>query len=116
MIRKFLIVFTTLAVAVASAATYRVKLLQPTVISGTMLKAGEYKVEVGDNKAVFKAGKETAEATVKVESVNQKFTSTTFRYERGVDGSLKLQELKIGGSNVRLLFTGPTGASGATGR
>ena len=47
MIRKVLIVFTTLAVAMASAATYRVKLLEPTRVSGTTLKAGEYKVEVG---------------------------------------------------------------------
>jgi hypothetical protein len=105
MIKKVLITFTTLAVAVASAATYRVKLLEPTVISGTTLKAGEYKVEVLDNKAVFTAGKKTAQAAVKVESGSQKFTTTSFRYDKTADGTLKLQQLKIGGSNMTLVFT-----------
>ncbi len=105
MIKRILITFTTLAVAVASAATYRVKLLEPTVISGTVLKAGDYKVEVLDNKAVFSAGKKTAEAKVRVESVTQKFNATSFRYDKAADGTVKLQELKIGGSNMKLVFT-----------
>jgi hypothetical protein len=105
MIRKVLITFTTLAVAVASAATWRVKLLEPTVVSGTMLKAGDYKLEVLDNKAVFTAGKQTAQAKVKVESTNQKFNTTSFRYDTAADGRLRLQELKIGGSNMKLVFT-----------
>jgi len=105
MIKKVLITFTTLAVAVASAATYRVKLLEPTVVSGTMLRAGDYKVEVLDNKAVFTAGKQTAEAKVKVESANQKFNTTSFRYDKAADGRLRLQEMKIGGSNMKLVFT-----------
>lgn len=105
MIKKALITFTTLAVAVASAATYRVKLLEPTVVSGTMLKAGDYKVEVLDNKAVFTAGRQTAQATVNVESADQKFTTTSFRYDKAADGRLRLQELKIGGSNLKLVFT-----------
>jgi len=105
MIKKVLITFTTLAVACASAATYRVRLVEPTVVSGTMLKAGDYKVEVGDNKATFTAGKKSTEAKVKVESATQKFNSTSFRYDKAADGSLKLQEMKIGGSNMRLVFT-----------
>lgn len=105
MIKKVLITFTTLAMAVASAATYRVKLVEPTVVSGTMLKAGDYKVEVLDNKAVFTAGKQTTEAKVKVESAEQKFNTTSFRYDKAADGSLRLQELRLGGSNTRLVFT-----------
>lgn len=105
MIKKVLITFVTLAIGVASAATYRVKLLEPTIVSGTMLKAGDYKLDVVDNKALFKAGKQTAEATVKVESANEKFNVTSFRYDKAADGTLRLQELKIGGSNMRLVFT-----------
>ena len=105
MMKKVLITFATLAVAVASAATtYRVKFVEPTVVNGTTLKAGDYKVEVLDNKAVFTAGKHTTEAKVKVESADQKFNSTSFRYDKTTDGALKLQELKIGGSNTRLVF------------
>ena len=105
MFKKVLITFATLAVAVASAATtYKVKLVEPTMVSGTMLKAGDYKVEVLDNKAVFTTGKTTKEAKVKVESAEQKFNSTSFRYDKSTDGSLRLQELKIGGSNTKLVF------------
>lgn len=104
MMKKVLITFATLAVAVASAATYRVKFVEPTVVNGTTLKAGDYKVEVLDNKAVFTAGKQSTEAKVKVESAEQKFNTTSFRYDKATDGSLKLQELKIGGSNTRLVF------------
>jgi len=104
MTRKFLILFA-MAAAVASAATYRVKLLQPTVIAGTTLKAGDYKLQIQDNKAVFSAGKNTAEAAVKVESADQKYTSTSFRYDRATDGTLKLQELKLAGTNTKLVFT-----------
>ena len=104
MMKKVLITFLTLAAAVASAATYRVKLLEPTMISGTTLKAGDYKVEVLDNKAVFTKGRQTAEAKVKVESADQKFNTTSFRYDKAADGTLKLQEMKIGGSTMRLVF------------
>jgi hypothetical protein len=104
MTKKFLILFA-MAAAFASAATYRVRLLQPTVIAGTTLKAGEYKLQIQDNKAVFSAGKNTAEATVKVENADQKYTSTSFRYDRATDGALKLQELRLAGTNTKLVFT-----------
>ena len=104
MIKKVLILFATLAVAVASAATYRVKLITPSVVNGTALKAGEYKVEVLDNKAVFTAGKQTAEAKVKVETADQKFGTTSSKYNQSPDGTMKLQEMKIGGSNTKLVF------------
>jgi len=103
MTKKFFVLFA-MAAALASAATYRVKLLQPTVIAGTTLKAGDYKLQVQDNKAVFTAGKSTAEAQVKVESADQKFASTSFRYDRAADGTLKLQEVKIAGTNTKLVF------------
>jgi len=105
MFKKVLITFATLAVAMASAATtYKVKLVEPTMVSGTMLKAGDYKVEVTDTRAVFTAGKHTTEAKVKVETASEKFNATSFRYDKDTQGNLKLQEMKIGGSNMKLLF------------
>jgi hypothetical protein len=46
------------AVAMASAATksYSITLLQPTVVGNTELKAGSYKVDVTDQKAVIHSG------------------------------------------------------------
>jgi len=103
MTKKVIILFA-MAAAFASAATYRVKLLQPTVVAGTTLKAGDYKLEIQDNKVLFTAGKNVAEAKVKVENADQKYTSTSFRYDRATDGTLKLQELKLAGTNTKLVF------------
>jgi hypothetical protein len=107
MIKKVLISFATIAVAAASAATYHVRLLENSVVNGTELKAGEYKVDVLDNdkKAIFHKGKETTEAKVKVETANGKFHQTTMRYDRSTDGKMKLQEMNIAGSNTRLIFS-----------
>lgn len=106
MIKKVLISFATLAVAAASAATYHVRLLEDSMVNGTELKAGDYKVDVldKDNKAIFHKGKQTTEAKVKVETANDKFSKTTVRYDNG-DGKMKLQQLSIGGSNFRLIFS-----------
>jgi len=107
MFKKFLISFATIAVAAASAATYHVRLVQDTLINGTELKAGEYKVDVldKDSKAVFHKGHATTEAKVKVENASSKFRQTTFRYDQEPNGKMKLQELNIGGSNTRLIFS-----------
>ncbi len=102
MMKKVLITFATIAVAAASAATYNVQLLEPSVVNGNLLKAGDYKLEVKNDTAVFKAGRKATEAKVKVETAGQKFGSTSFRYDRATDGSLKLQEVRIGGSTTKL--------------
>ena len=104
MIKKVLILFATLAVAAASAATYNVNLLEPTLLNGKELKAGQYKIDVQGDKAVFHRGKQTTEAPVRVETKGEKFRQTTFRYDRDPDGRMKLQEIKIGGSNTSLVF------------
>ena len=40
MLKKFVLTFAILALAVASAATYKVTLAQPSVVKGNALKAG----------------------------------------------------------------------------
>ena len=104
MIKKVLISFATIAVAAASAATYKVNLLEPTLVNGQELKAGQYKVDVNGDKAVFHNGKRATEAPVKVETAGEKFKQTSFRYDRNPDGKMKLQEIKVGGSNTTLVF------------
>lgn len=100
---KFLLTFATAALAVASAASYRVTVYQPSYIGGTELKPGDYKIELKENKAVIKAGKETIEAPVKVEAGDQKFNSTAVRYTNA-DGKMKVNEIRIGGTATRLVF------------
>jgi hypothetical protein len=104
MTKKILLSFATLALATASAASsYRVTLFQPSIVAGQELKPGEYKVTVNDNKAVITRGKESVEADVKTETADAKFSSTTVRYRNG-DGKYRVQEIRLGGTNTRLVF------------
>ncbi|SRR5579884_4068758 len=102
---KLILAFTSVALAVSSAAaaSYRVTLFQPSVIAGTELKPGEYKIELKDNKAVVKGRKNVVEANVKVETADQKFGSTSVRYSNG-DGKYHVQEIRLGGTNTKLVF------------
>ena len=60
----------TVALGVASAAsTYKVQLDAPLSIGTTELKAGEYKVEMQGDKAVFKNGKTTIEVPASHQNV-----------------------------------------------
>ena len=102
--KKILFGFATLALAVASAASnYRVTLFQPSMINGTELKPGDYKIEVKDNKAVVKGGKNVVEADVKMETANEKFSTTSVRYTQA-DGKYKVQEIRLGGTNSKIVF------------
>jgi hypothetical protein len=102
--KKILIAFATVALAVASAAAnYKVTLFQPSMIAGTELKAGDYKIEVKDNKAVVRSGKTVVEADIKVETAAEKFSSTSVRYN-AADGKYQVQEIRLGGTNTKLVF------------
>jgi|SRR5579884_3975863 len=100
------IVFT---MAVASAATYHVTLSQPATVNGTQLKAGDYKLQVEGSQAIFKIGKTTVEAPVKVQEADRKNYTDEVMY----DGQ-NLLEIRIGGSHTRLLF-GNTAAQQSSG-
>ena len=101
MITKLSIGLVAISLAFASAATtYKVTFFQPSVINGTELKAGEYKVEVNNDKAVLWQGKSSTEVPVKVETTEQKNRATAVRYS---DGS-KVQEIRIGGTKTKLVF------------
>lgn len=104
MTRKVLLSFATLALAAASAASsYKVTFFQPSLVNGTELKPGDYKVTLQDNKAVISSGKTSVEANVKTETADTKFSSTSVRYRNG-DGKYRVQEIRIGGTTTRLVF------------
>jgi hypothetical protein len=88
----------------ASASTYKVTLLETTNVHGTQLKAGEYKLDVDNGKAVFRHGRTTAEAPAKLATSDQKYKDTKFIYDNGSDGQLTLREIDLGGSNVRVVL------------
>src|SRR3977135_462701 len=102
--KKALLAIFALGLSVAYAASsYHVTLYKSTTVNGTELKAGDCKLEIKGNKAVFKQGRTTAESTVRVENGSQKFLSTSVGYE-GESANNQIQEIRIGGTNVKLLF------------
>ena len=104
--RKLLIGFAAFALAIGTAASssYKVNLLQPSIINGQELKPGEYKIELKDNKAFVNKGSKTlVESDVKVETSDTKFSTTSIRYT-GEAGKYKIQEIRLGGTNTKLVF------------
>lgn len=92
----------TVGLMTASAANYRVSLHQDANVNGKQMKAGDYKIEVKENMAVIKRGKETIEVPVRTETGASKFSSTQIQY---ADNNT-VQEIRIGGTNTKLVFGG----------
>src|SRR5512136_2273036 len=104
MLKKLMVVFVCLTIlAFAATETYRVTLFQPTTVSGTTLKPGDYKLQVTDTKVVISQGKQSVQAQIRVENGDQKFGTTIVRYSNG-DGQYKIQEIRLGGTKTRLVF------------
>lgn len=90
----------TLGLGVASAAsTYRVSLPSDLTAGEVMLKAGDYKVEVGDNQATFRMGKEEIRVPANVEKSATKFSDTTLE-----SSGTNLQAIDIGGTTMKIVF------------
>ena len=105
MIRRILFTFTLLAVtALAGTKSYSIKLFQPSMIGGTELKPGEYRLEVTNEKLVIRSGKQVGQAPVKVENADNKYATTTVRYSNG-NGNYHIQEIHLGGTNLRLIVS-----------
>ena len=98
--KKLIFSFATIALAVASAASYNVTLYQASKVGDKQLQPGDYKVELHDNTAVFSKGKEKVEAAVKVESTERKNASTAVRY--GADS--EIQQIRLKGTTTTLVF------------
>jgi hypothetical protein len=106
-IKKTILAFATLALAVATAASsYRVTFFQPVVVNGQTLKAGDYKVQYTGDKATIQQGKVVAEVPVKVENGNDKFSETMVR----MNGD-KIEEIRLGGTHTKLIFENAAGGT-----
>jgi hypothetical protein len=103
--RKVLPLLLVAGLAAASARSYTVNLVQRSMVGTTELKPGEYKIEVNDQTAVIRQGKVKTESPVRVEESDTKFDTTVVRYVNSADGKVRIQEIRIGGTRTRLLFT-----------
>jgi hypothetical protein len=100
--KKTAFVFLLLALGVAGAKTYSVTLFQPSVVGGTELAAGDYKLDVEGSKATLKAGKTTATCNVRIEKAAEKSSSTRLRLV-AKDGKMHLQEIRLGGTDTKVV-------------
>ena len=102
MTRKLLLSFAILAVsALANAKTYSVTLFQPSVVGGSELQPGEYKLDLNESKVVIHSGKKSAEAEVKVETGDQKFSNTMI----DTDNQNHIKSIRVQGTTTTLVFS-----------
>ena len=101
---RFLFAFAVLALAIASAKSYTINLFEPAKVGNTELKAGEYRVEVVDQKAVIRNGKIESEVPVKVETAPNKFSTTSVVYGEE-NGMRMVREIHLGGTNTKLVLS-----------
>ena len=110
--KKLVVTFALLGLSLAQAKSFRVTLYEPSVLGATELKAGEYTVEVKDSQVLVKSGKVEAQAPVKVENADSKFGTTTVRYSNG-DGKYHITEIRLGGTNMKLVVGNEASQSAA---
>ncbi len=103
MMKRLAMGLVAVALVFASAKTYKVTLFQPTVLSGTELQPGTYRLNLDNDKVVITDGKKTVESTVKIEQSQSKYGSTTVRYA-SEEGKNRVQEIRLGGTNMKLVF------------
>ena len=110
MLTRFVIVFNILAVAAAIAGTVPTKLpsshvtlTQPAVVSGTALKAGDYRVIVNTGKVTFVMDKELREIAATVETGAKKYDQNEIQYDH-VGNQTTIREICLGGTKIRLVF------------
>jgi hypothetical protein len=108
MIRKAALLFVVAGLAFAGGRTYTVSLFEKAMFGNTELTPGQYKVEVNDQKATIRQGKTQLESPVKVEENASKFDTTTVRYNHD-GGKTRIEEIRLGGTKTKLLFTTASG-------
>ncbi len=103
--KNLLLLATVLGMtALASAKTFSITLFEPSHVAGTVLRPGDYKIDVSDNnKVTIRSGKTVIDTEARVETTEEKFNATSVRYRNG-DGKYRIQEIRLGGTKSKLVF------------
>jgi len=104
MLRKLVFSFAVLGLALASAKSYRVDIYEPAQAGSTELKPGSYEVSVDGQNALIKGAKVSSQSPVKVETVDAKYDATSVKYLVS-GGKKQIQEIHLGGTKTKLVFT-----------
>ncbi len=107
--KRFALTAFVFAAAAFGETAHRVTLDRPAVVNGTELKAGEYKLEINGGKVTLSNKKTSVDASARVEAAAEKFRSTTVCC-LGDNGKYNLQEIRIGGTNQKLLVSSDSGS------
>ena len=85
--------------------SYDISLSTPAMVGNVQLPAGEYKVTVEGDNAVFNLVDEdkTFTAPVTMESVSQKYDQTAV-VSTSKDGTNRIESIELGGSKTKLEF------------
>jgi hypothetical protein len=106
----FASLFLAAALATASAKTYTLELFVPSVVAGTELKAGTYRIDVMDSSVVIQRGSTQITVPAKLEKADTKYPATKVRYDV-TDGKNTIRQIHLGKTNLNLVLD--SGASDA---
>ena len=102
--RKTAVFFALLTgMAFAISKSFTVTLPETVNIGGTALKPGDYKAQLQDQKLIIKHGHESAEAAVKIETVDKKYGNTSVSYAKE-NGTNKMESIQVGGTHMRVVI------------
>jgi hypothetical protein len=108
---KFALGLTAFAAAFASAASsHSVDLKKPVTIGSTQLEAGQYRVEMQGDKAVFKMGKNVVEVPATLATNDHKYSTNGI-----VTKGQQLLEIDLGGTTEKIVFSPEAGQSAGSG-
>ena len=105
--KRFAITALVFAAAALGETAHRITLDKPAVVNGTELKAGEYKVEINGEKVTISNKKTSVDTSARIETAAEKYRSTTVCC-LGDNGKYNLQEIRLGGTNQKLIVAAET--------
>lgn len=90
---------------VPTGTNFRITLSQDSILKGTALKAGEYRLNLLDSKVTITDtdGKNVGEIAVQVMTAEQKFGTTAIRFDNAT-GKAIVSEIRLGGTKTRLVL------------
>ncbi len=111
-LNKLVVSLALAGAAIASAAQHRVTLFEESIVNGTTLKPGDYKLVIEGDKAMLSRAGQKVEAPVSVQKADAKYSTTSVRYNSG-GGKQRVQEIRLGGTDTKVVFeSGATPAAG----
>ncbi len=103
MLKRLVILFALAGLIVAYAKSYTVTIYQAATVGGVELKPGDYRLTITGDKAELRNGKLDAQASVKVETADGKYPSTSVLLSEK-SGKQRIAEIRLGGTTTRLVF------------